>query len=182
MIFVLLRGGGYMAWSRHPWMLRLLPSFVTYLRPVGVGCALLLGFERDYSPASLLAALLFVLSYWYLDLLDGWLARTLEAESRFVEVSELYVDRVCDKSICIYLILHRDGLVLPMVYLLVRLPGDAVLSGLKYPSDICRKLLAALELVQLHAPANKWLLRYAHVVRTLYFALALLDVSWIPVS
>ncbi|WP_082624244.1 phosphatase PAP2 family protein [Nocardioides sp. Soil805] len=101
------------------------PTVVTVLRTVGALVLVALAF-REHSTALLLAALAI---YWTGDILDGWLARRLDQETRTGAVADIVCDRLSAVPIYVGLVWMDTTLALPVaVYVVEFLVVDLLLS------------------------------------------------------
>ncbi len=101
------------------------PTVVTVVRTVGALTMVVLAF-RDDSMGFLLSALAI---YWTGDILDGWLARRLDQETRTGAVADIVCDRLSAVPFYLVLVWMDTGLALPVgVYVLAFLVVDLVLS------------------------------------------------------
>ncbi|MCY7401243.1 MAG: phosphatase PAP2 family protein [Nocardioides sp.] len=101
------------------------PTVVTVLRTVGALTMVVLAFRND-SMGFLLAGLAI---YWAGDILDGWLARRLDQETRTGAVADIVCDRLSAVPFYVGLVWMDTTLALPVgVYILEFLVVDLVLS------------------------------------------------------
>lgn len=101
------------------------PTVVTVLRTV-VALGLVIMAFREHSMPLLLAALA---AYWSGDILDGWLARRLDQETRTGAVADIVCDRISAVPIYVGLVWMDTSLALPVsVYVVEFLVVDLLLS------------------------------------------------------
>ncbi len=101
------------------------PTVITVARTVGA-LALVVTAFRQHSTGLLLAALAV---YWAGDILDGWLARRLDQETRTGAVADILCDRLSAVPIYVGLVWMDSSLALPVgVYVVEFLVVDLLLS------------------------------------------------------
>lgn len=105
------------------------PNNLVTLGRVLVVAAVVLPLFVGWEWPPVLGSIVFCAAFWWMDNLDGWLARRLGRGSSFGESLDLMADAFCDLLLCSTMLVARpEHTVAVMIFLLGRLGPDVVVT------------------------------------------------------